>query len=98
MSNTLINSSEVGDKLNELGPEWKLSDDQKLIIRQFNFKNYFQGIMFVNAVAWVAQEAKHHPDLEVNYGKVVVKFTTHDAGGLTEKDFASAKLVEDLFW
>jgi 4a-hydroxytetrahydrobiopterin dehydratase len=46
---------------------------------------------FVNAIADLAEQAQHHPDIDVRWNKVTLAFTTHDAGGLTEKDFALAR-------
>ena len=74
---------------------WEVIDNQ--LVKTFTFKNYFTTIAFVNAIAWICQKAKHHPDLNVHYGKVIVKFTTHDKGNvLTSKDFDCAKQVESL--
>jgi len=66
------------------------------ISKTFNFKNYYETMAFVNAVAWIAHGQNHHPDLEVGYNKCRVTYTTHDAGGLSEKDFAAARKVESL--
>ena len=51
---------------------------------------------FVNAVAWVAHRADHHPDLSVHYNRVVVSWSTHDAGGITQNDLVCAARVEAL--
>ena len=75
---------------------WDLSLDHKEIYKEYRFKNYYKTINFVNVLAWVAQDEKHHPDLEVNYGRVFVKFTTHDADGLTEKDFTCAQRIDQF--
>ena len=71
------------------------SDGQRLG-RTFDFKNWSQTIGFVNAVAWIAQREKHHPDLEVGYSRCRVNYTTHAAGGLTENDFICAAKVSAL--
>ena len=52
--------------------------------------------IFVNAIAWIANKEGHHPDLEVSYGRVLVRFSTHDAGGLTRSDFICAAKVDAL--
>ena len=77
-------------------PRWKSDPDAKSIRRTFAFANYYETMAFVNAVAWIAHAADHHPDLEVGYARCVVRYSTHDAGGLTEKDFASVLRVEAL--
>jgi 4a-hydroxytetrahydrobiopterin dehydratase len=51
---------------------------------------------FVNAIAWIAESEGHHPDLEVGYGKVNVRWSTHAVGGLTENDFICAAKVDRL--
>jgi 4a-hydroxytetrahydrobiopterin dehydratase len=73
---------------------WKSTGAE--ISRTFNFKNYYETMAFVNAMAYLAHQADHHPDLEVGYNKCVVHYTSHDAGGLSEKDFACAAQVDKL--
>ncbi|HEX6853274.1 MAG TPA: 4a-hydroxytetrahydrobiopterin dehydratase [Candidatus Polarisedimenticolaceae bacterium] len=75
---------------------WSVDDQFRELRREFRFKNYYETMAFVNAVAWIAHAADHHPDLEVGYNRCVVRYSTHDAGGLTEKDFASVLKVEAL--
>jgi 4a-hydroxytetrahydrobiopterin dehydratase len=74
--------------LNSL-PEWKRHD--QIISRTFQFKNFPAAIKFVNIVADLAEQAQHHPDVDIRWNKVTLALTTHDAGGLTEKDFALAR-------
>jgi 4a-hydroxytetrahydrobiopterin dehydratase len=52
----------------------------------------------VNCLAWIAHRSDHHPDLEVGYNRCRVAFTTHSAGGLTDKDFANAARIDALFF
>lgn len=66
------------------------------IARKFEFKNYYQTMAFVNALAWIAHAEGHHPDLEVSYRTCLVRYTTHAAGGLTENDFICAAKVDAL--
>jgi 4a-hydroxytetrahydrobiopterin dehydratase len=68
----------------------------RAIARTFNFKNYYETMAFVNAVAFIAHGQDHHPDLQVGYNKCRVEFSTHSAGGLSEKDFAAAHAVDAL--
>jgi 4a-hydroxytetrahydrobiopterin dehydratase len=70
--------------------------DGKEISRTFSFKNYYETMAFVNAVAFIAHGQDHHPDLEVGYNKCKVRFSSHDAGGLSDKDFAGAAKVDGL--
>jgi 4a-hydroxytetrahydrobiopterin dehydratase len=75
-------------------PDWnKLG---KTISRTFVFKDFPKAIRFVNAVARLAEKAWHHPDIEIRWNKVTLTLTTHDAGGLTKKDFALAKKFDRL--
>ncbi|MBU6302792.1 MAG: 4a-hydroxytetrahydrobiopterin dehydratase [Verrucomicrobia bacterium] len=76
-------------------PEWDLEDD--CICRSFEFDSYMEGIDFVNGIAELAEEADHHPDLEVSYGMVDVTLTTHDLKGLTEQDFLLAQKIDQMF-
>jgi 4a-hydroxytetrahydrobiopterin dehydratase len=75
-------------------PGWE--EVQGEIVKTFTFKNYYQTMAFVNAVAWIAHQEDHHPDLEVGYKTCKVKYTTHAIGGLSENDFICAAKVEQL--
>jgi 4a-hydroxytetrahydrobiopterin dehydratase len=63
----------------------------------FKFKNYYETMAFVNSTAWISHRENHHPDMEVGYNKVTMRYSTHDAGGLTENDFICAAKVGLLF-
>jgi len=69
-------------------PDWKKQGST--ITRTFQFKDFPAAIKFVNAVAKLAEKAWHHPDIDIRWNQVSLTVTTHDAGGLTEKDFALA--------
>ena len=75
-------------------PKWK--QDGQVISRTFEFKDFPGAIRFVNGVAQVAEAAWHHPDIDVRWNKVTLALTTHDAGGLTQRDFALAKQFDAL--
>ncbi len=77
-------------------PQWNIIDDGKSLQRRFQFKNYYETIAFVNAVAWVAHQQDHHPDLEVHYNYCVIRYNTHTVGGLSENDFICAARVDAL--
>jgi 4a-hydroxytetrahydrobiopterin dehydratase len=74
---------------------WELNDN--IISKTFAFKNYYQVIAFVNAVAWMTHREDHHPDMEVGYNKCRVEYSTHAIGGLSENDFICAAKVDALF-
>ena len=77
---------------------WRLAGDgaDVAIEKTFRFSNYFETIAFVNALAWVAHREDHHPDLGVHYDRAVVRFSTHDVGGLSENDFICAAKASAL--
>jgi 4a-hydroxytetrahydrobiopterin dehydratase len=77
---------------------WKLTgEEQSLAIEKtFNFANYFETIAFVNALAFIVHKQNHHPDLSVHYSRCVVRFNTHDVGGLTATDFECAAMIDGL--
>lgn len=68
----------------------------QLISKTYTFKNYYQTIAFVNALAWMAHKTDHHPDLAVSYNSCRVSYSTHDVGGLSEKDFICAAKADAL--
>jgi 4a-hydroxytetrahydrobiopterin dehydratase len=77
---------------------WKLTGDgaDVAIEKTWTFANYFETVAFVNAVAFLAHRQDHHPDLVVQYSRCVVRFNTHDVGGLSSTDFECAALVDAL--
>jgi len=75
-------------------PGWKRSGNT--IARTYQFKDFPAAIKFVNAVAKLAEKSWHHPDIDIRWNKVVLKLTTHDAGGLTKKDFDLARQFDQL--
>ena len=70
--------------------------DGAAIERAFTFRDYYQVIAFVNAVAWIAHREDHHPEMTVGYKRCVVRFTTHVIGALSENDFICAAKVSAL--
>ena len=90
-----LTSAEVQRMLGEV-EGWSVSDDSKRISRKFSFKNYWQTMAFVNAVAWIAHQEDHHPDLTVSYDNCVVSYSTHAIAGLSENDFICAAKVSRL--
>lgn len=74
--------------------EWKRDGDG--IRKQVTFDDYHRTMAFVNAVAWIAHQQDHHPDLEVGYDHCGVFFSTHDVGGLSKNDMICAAKVDAL--
>jgi len=89
---------DAGEARNMLGQlnDWELDESGKGISRSFEFKNYYQTMAFVNALAWIAHTEDHHPDLQVGYNRVQVRFSTHSIGGLSENDFICAAKIDAL--
>ncbi|NWK79959.1 4a-hydroxytetrahydrobiopterin dehydratase [Aquitalea sp. LB_tupeE] len=75
-------------------PDWEIQGIE--LCKTFGFADYYQTMAFVNALAWIAHQEDHHPDLSVHYNRAVVRFSTHDAGGLTLNDFICAAKTEAL--
>ncbi len=77
---------------------WQLAGDgaQVAIEKTFRFANYHETLAFVNAVGFVAHRQDHHPELSVSYDRCVVRWNTHDVGGISETDFACAERVDAL--
>lgn len=75
---------------------WALNDSATEIRRTFKFKNYYETMAFVNALAWIAHREDHHPDLEMGYNRCAVRFSTHAVKGLSENDFICAAKINAL--
>ena len=73
-------------------PQW--TQRNTAISRMFQFPDFVTAMRFVNTVADLAEKAWHHPDVDIRWNKVTLTLTTHDASGLTEKDFALARLFD----
>ncbi|MDB4984429.1 MAG: pterin-4-alpha-carbinolamine dehydratase [Patescibacteria group bacterium] len=76
--------------------EWNLSEDTKEISRTWMFPGFAQAMIFVNAVADIAEETGHHPDIYIWYNKVELKLSTHSIKGLSENDFIVAAKIDAL--
>lgn len=92
---TKLDPGQVEALLAEVGG-YKVNEARTAISKDYKFPDFYETIAFVNAVAYIANQEDHHPDLEVSYGKCRVSFSTHDAGGLTENDFIGAARVNAL--
>lgn len=92
------NDAEVTAQLAVNGlTDWYLEDGW--IRRKYNTDGWPQTLMAVNAIGYLCEAAWHHADLTITWGKIWVKLKTHDAGGITDKDFALAKEIEAvLLW
>ncbi len=89
-----LNADELAAHLQTLDG-WTLAGDR--IEKTFRFDNFHRTMAFVNALAWIAHQEDHHPDLGVHYDRCDVTFSTHDAGGVTQNDVICAAKAERLF-
>jgi len=90
---TVVSSQDAERRLTGL-PGWKI--DAGELVKTFTFKDFLEALAFVNRVGEAAESAGHHPDIDIRYNKVRLALVTHDAGGLTEKDFELASGVNIL--
>ena len=93
-----LGATEIVTQLSKLNgeqvPGWRVIDDA--LEKTFNFKNYYETIGFVNAVAFIANAEDHHPELAAGYSDCTVRYKTHDAGGISISDFFCASKVDAL--
>ncbi len=75
---------------------WQLDEQRQVIFRNFEFKNFYETMAFVNAIAWIAHQENHHPDLELGYKDCLVRYTTHAVNGLSKNDFICAAKINAL--
>ena len=90
-----LHSKEIKRHLQAV-PHW--SKRAQTILRTFKFEGFLKAIDFVNQVAKQAQKMNHHPDIDVRFDEVTLTLTTHDEGGITEKDFLLAKQCDEVFF
>ena len=90
-------SKERAKELLQQVAQWQLAADNKTISRTFIFKGFGKTMSFVNAVAWIANQEGHHPDMQVSFDRCTVNFTTHAVQGVTDNDFICAAKVDNLF-
>jgi len=93
---SLLETAAVDALLGQIDAGWTLTDGRSAIERTFRFRDYYHTIAFVNALAWVAHNEDHHPDLNVGYNRCRVTFSTHSVGGLSENDFICAAHIDAL--
>jgi 4a-hydroxytetrahydrobiopterin dehydratase len=88
-----LTDTEIRDRLSSLDG-WALEGDS--IRKQYTLGGFPEAIAFVTRLAFDAEAADHHPDIQINYKRVTLTFSTHSEGGLTEKDFAAARQADAL--
>lgn len=88
-----LDRKQVAEEMQTL-QQWTLQGDQ--IERLLTFADFVDAMAFVNRVAEIAEAESHHPDIRIVYNRVTLSLSTHDAGGLTEKDFQVARRIDTL--
>jgi 4a-hydroxytetrahydrobiopterin dehydratase len=88
----LLTDEEIEAQLSE---EWTHEGDE--IVRTYDFDSYLDGIGFASGAGGLAEEAWHHPEITITWGEVEVRLTTHDAGGITEKDIDLAERFDEVY-
>ncbi|TVQ32637.1 MAG: 4a-hydroxytetrahydrobiopterin dehydratase [Phycisphaeraceae bacterium] len=88
-----LTEEQIHEKLDRI-PEW--SGGSGSIQRTYQFKDFVASMAFVNQIADAAEASEHHPDILIRYNKVTLTLSTHDAGGVTEKDFDLASKADDI--
>jgi 4a-hydroxytetrahydrobiopterin dehydratase len=89
----VLDDTAVQSALREL-PGWMREGDE--IVETYEFDNFRSAMAFVDRVAEAAEAANHHPDIDIRYNKVTLRLTSHDSGGLTEKDTSLARRIDRL--
>ncbi len=89
----LLDKDEVQERVSSL-PDW--TEQQGEIVRRLEFPDFVTAMGFVNSVAAKAEAAGHHPDIDIRYNRVRLALVSHDAGGLTQRDFDLAAAIEGL--
>ena len=85
--------SEINSRLKAV-PEWKIESGE--LTSTYTFKDFLRALAFVNSVGQIAEKGGHHPDIDIRYNKVRLALISHDAGGLTERDFDLAAGIDGL--
>lgn len=95
---TALTEAEINEHLAAVD-NWSLQDSK--VTKSFSFKNYYETLAFVNAIAWTIHAEDHHPELTVTYNRCIVKFDTHSVnggrGGISENDFICAAKVDAIY-
>uniref|UniRef100_A0A832H1L9 Putative pterin-4-alpha-carbinolamine dehydratase n=1 Tax=Oscillatoriales cyanobacterium SpSt-402 TaxID=2282168 RepID=A0A832H1L9_9CYAN len=93
MSAPVLSKTELDNALNQL-PGWSIENGK--LHRQFQFPSFIEAFGFMSSVALVAESAEHHPEWFNVYNRVTIDLTTHDSGGITQKDVELARKANEL--
>ena len=90
---TNINSTEI---LAQISSDWKLSENNDLLSRRFEFNNFAEALELVNKIGELAENQQHHPDINLGWGYVEIYLSTHDIGGISDEDITLAQAIDKL--
>lgn len=90
-----LKKEEIDALLSQVKNGWTVIDNKK-IKNTYPFENFKRGMVFVQDVAYLAEQEQHHPDICISYKQVVIELTTHAIGGLSENDFILAAKIDNL--
>ena len=88
----VLSQAEINERLTGVA-DWQLENNS--LARSFSFSDFREAMSFVNSVADMAEKSGHHPDIDIRYNKVRLVLSSHDAGGITVKDFSLAAEIGD---
>ncbi|MCG3114021.1 MAG: 4a-hydroxytetrahydrobiopterin dehydratase [Candidatus Manganitrophus sp.] len=89
----LLSMEEVRRKIHDL-KGWELYDN--MLQKKYSFRTFKTAMQFVNRVAELADSVDHHPDMMINYNRVLLKLMTHSQGGITDRDFNLAQMIDQV--
>lgn len=95
-SDAVLSEDQIQIYSAELNNLWPTDKTGSSISREFQFKNYYETIAFVNAIAWIVHDQDHHPDLNVSYNRCLITFSTHSIAGLSVNDFICAAKINEI--
>lgn len=95
-SDAVLSEDQIQIYSKELNNLWAINKTGSNISREFQFKNYYETIAFVNAIAWIVHDQDHHPDLKVSYNRCLITFSTHSIAGLSVNDFICAAKINEI--
>lgn len=89
-----MSAEAAAERLAKLGGEWRIEGDS--LLRRFSFRNFARAMQMANLAGWLGEREGHHPDIAFGWGWCEIRFTSHEAGGLTANDFRCAAKLDAL--
>src|SRR5688572_3267593 len=89
----LLTREQIAERLKALDG-W--SAEGKAIRKEYTFQDFPEAVLFVSALVPGAEDADHHPDIEIHYKRVILTYSTHSEGGVTEKDLSGAAMADEV--